>query len=91
MTRGVTETKFGAGSLESITLRRRVVKGVVPEARVEGYFRIYCGAGNEHHQRIRGPWTRMDESFKDILADDDEVAKELVEAELDGWTDPCAS
>lgn len=95
---------FGPGSLESIRLERRVTGARRyhfdrhVDARVRGTFRVYCGNGNEHTATIAGQWSivsypeRPHARGVETVADftnADELAHELVQMELEGWTDPC--
>lgn len=86
---------FGPGSLESIRLERRVVGArLFPDskhldARVRGTYRVYCGAGNDHTTTIRGPWLTVRLDTTNDFTDADALAHELVEFELEDWSDPC--
>lgn len=71
--------RFGPGSLESITLHRRV------QVRITGDYIVYCGAGNSHTVHIDSPWSNHIEG----IFQDEAVVREMIEDELDMWTDPC--
>lgn len=77
---------FGPGRLESIELRK-VRRHREVMARVVGTFRIFCGMGNDHTQRVNGPYVFMS-PYRAILSED-ELASELIEYELEDWFDPC--
>jgi hypothetical protein len=93
---------FGPGSLESIQLQRRHRNAVLsPEsasqqARVVGTYRVYCGNGSEHTVSIDGPWAVVSWDRSNHpgdtghnFTDADGLAAELVEWELEDWSDPC--
>lgn len=88
-TRTADAVTFGPGSLESITLYRRVRRAgyVRRQVRVEGTTRVYCGAGGEHAVEVSGPWT--DPVDLDGAVDEAALAAQLVEWRLESWVDPC--
>ena len=94
---------FGPGNMEMLSLRiwqhRRDPEHLV--ARLTGQFDIYCGFGNCHWVTIREEmhgWTRgqetfddwMREAFRGVQGAADNIASQLVEFALEGWTDPCS-
>lgn len=99
--------RFGPGSLESLDLRvwsRNRTYGAVLCARVEGTFRVYCGAGSEHtveiSERLEAPRAsaERDETAAWLVAARDdrsedaacELAHLLVNYALEDWSDPCS-
>ena len=81
-------TTFGPGRLESIRLthRTRHIGFTRDQVRARGTYRVYCGAGNDHTVTINSGW--LDTADVEAL-DDDDIASELIEQELEDWSDPC--
>jgi hypothetical protein len=57
---------------------------------------VYCGNGNEHTVSISGPWAVVSWDRSNHpgdtghnFTDADGLAAELVEWELEDWSDPC--
>jgi len=100
--------RFGPGSLESIRLieapahheRFQFERTGHRQVRVEGWFTVYCGMGNEHTERIKSPPVCLNCASgeglpigfvlgRSYLSDPAVLALGLVWAELEDWFDPC--
>jgi hypothetical protein len=98
--------RFGPGSLERIELiaspasHQRFTAGPTEpghtQVRVQGFYSVYCGMGNEHTVPIRSMAYCLGCGEVNATLDDlgwapglEDIAADLVEFELEPWLDPC--